>query len=103
MSEEFIPQSLRVALTVTEEEYLKARSQCRWLWVGTFAAILAGLGLWFAGLRFTAMLVQPILLAVGAHALLFAALPEARKMSTQRLRKYKELREWRAARAGTSS
>ena len=98
MNNENIPQSLKVALNVEDAEYRKAKLQATVLWAATMIAPLIGLGLWAVGIRLSGWMLQAIGLGVGVHALLYAVLPEARKMSTMRMQKYRELKAYRAAR-----
>lgn len=97
MPEEFIPPSLKIAENVSDEEYRKARNQFAILWTGTMAAPFIGLALWFFGIRLAGWMLQAIISGVACYALLNAILPEAKKISTMRMRKYKELRTYRAA------
>jgi hypothetical protein len=98
---EQIPPSLEIARHVTEEEFTKAKRQFTILWAGTTAApILAALAL--GALGFIAIfgwigLAALVAIGIVTYIVLFAMLPEARKMSTMRLRRYKELKAWRAA------
>ena len=97
MDERMVPQSLRIALNVTEAEYRKARAQSRIVWLATFAGAAAGLGLWAAGLRLTGWLIQAVGTGVGVHFLMLAILPEAKKTGSARLQKYRELQVYRAS------
>jgi len=98
---EQIPPSLEVARHVTDEEFAKARRQFIILWSGTMAApLLAALIL--GALGFVAIfgwIGLAVLIGIGivAYIVLYALFPEAKKMSTMRLRKYNELKAWRAA------
>ena len=100
---EQVPTSLQVALNVTEEEYTKAKRQFIILWTGTTIAHLV-IGLVLAALGLLAVfgwLGMGGLIGIGVvtYIVLYAIFPEAKKMSTMRLRKYKELKAWRAAKA----
>jgi hypothetical protein len=67
------------------------------VWLATVAsAFLAG-GLWWAGLRPTGWIRQITLAAVGTYLIANGVLPEARKTGTARLRKYRELQNYRAS------
>ncbi len=98
MSNENLPPSFNIALDVEESEYQKAKLQVVLLWTVTMIAPLIGLGLWAIGLRLGGWMAQAVALGVATHMLMYKLLPEARKMSTLRMKKYKELRELRMAR-----
>ena len=101
--EEIIPPSLKIALDVREEDYQRARRQNGLLWLGTMAGMLAATLLWFTGvLRVDLIplfpwLAQGVLGGLGAHAVLRVVFTEAPRVNTMKFRKYKELRQWRAA------
>lgn len=99
MNPDSVPQSLRIALNVTESEYRKARLHSRIVWLATFTAAALGLGLWALGLRLAGWLVQSVGAAVAVHFLMLVLLPEAKKTGTARLQKYRELQAYRAAMA----
>jgi fatty acid desaturase len=92
-----VPQSLRVALNVTEEEYRKAHAQSRLVWVATFLATGLGLALWAMGIRVVGWLVQAVASGILANLAMMAVLPDAKKTGTARLKKYKELQAFRAS------
>ena len=96
MAEPELPVSLRIAADVSEDEYRRARWQHRLLWALTFVPPILPffLGLW------AIMVWQAFLLGgIAVHMALRYLLRDASKMSTQRMKKYKELRIFRAMRA----
>jgi hypothetical protein len=97
MDERAIPQSLRIALNVTDAEYRKARLQSKFVWLATLASAFVAGGLWWAGLRLTGWIRQITLAAVGTYLIANWVMPEARKAGTGRLRKYRELQRYRSS------
>ncbi|NWK56474.1 hypothetical protein HW115_12700 [Verrucomicrobiaceae bacterium N1E253] len=98
MSEPALPLSLAVAKDVTEEEYRRAKSQNYLLWGITFFLCTApALGIL---LLVGPYLVDTILLGIAAgvvgHLILRQYFKDAAKMSTMRMQRYPELREWKA-------
>lgn len=97
MSEEKIPPSMKIAADVTEEEFKRAKFQNSLVWVLTFALIpliffvmLLTIGIAPGGM------LGLMAIGCGAHLLLRKLFKESSKMSTLRMKKYKELRSYRA-------
>lgn len=91
-----IPPHLHIALDVTEQEYQCAKKQNVILWLITMSAGLVGLIVWFLGIQLLGFVTQPIVAAFAAYSAGYQLLGEARKMLTQRMRTYTELKTYRA-------
>lgn len=94
-----IPPSLRMALDVREEDYLRARRQYWILWGGTVGSGLLLFALWFVGPGVRIAIRWAGLTCITVHVVLRLVLREASKMETLKYRRYRELRGWRAGRA----
>lgn len=91
-----LPPHLKVAKTVTEEEYLRAR----WQRLVTLSfAMIAGVSVAFFGMIFSNQgrnwFAPGIALAIGLERLLNVVLKDGHKMATQRMKVYPELRDFR--------
>lgn len=95
MGTKLLPPHLKVAETVTEEEYRRARWQ-RLVTLST--AMIVGVSVAFFGMIFATearnWFALGIALALGLERGLNALLKDGHKMSTQRMRIYPELRDY---------
>ena len=96
MSESLLPPHLKVAETVTEEEYRRARWQRA---ITLIVSMGVGVSVAFCGIIFSAHIRNwfaiGIALAIGLERLLNFMLKDGHKMSTLRMKVYPELRGWR--------
>lgn len=97
VSERLLPHHLKIAETVTEDEYRRAR----WQRLVTLAVSLgSGVSVAFCGIVFATEVRNwfaiGIALAIGLERTLNALLKDGHKMSTQRMKVYPQLRDWRA-------
>jgi hypothetical protein len=101
MSEEILPPHLKISSTVTEEEYAKARWQSR---VVLFPALLLGVaiaaGLILLGTQGIISLGAGGFCAIGCERLLDRVFAEGKKMRTQRMKLYPQLRDYRKRQGG---
>lgn len=96
MNKNLLPPHLKIAETVTEEEYCQARWQ-RLVTLST--AMIIGVSVAFGGIVFSTETLNwfaaGIALAIGLERILNVVLKDGHKMSTQRMKVYPELRDYR--------
>ena len=90
---------MKAALDVTEEEYAKAKSSRRLLWICTGIGMVVGVILTFTGILVISLplvgpMGTPILTGIATHLAAAAMFPDARKMSSNRMRVYPELKAY---------
>lgn len=103
MSDERLPPHLQIARTVTDEEYATAKWQCR-------VILLTALGVGMVGGVAAVLLLGGVkglaiagLMAIACERLMDRIFPQGRKMRTQRMKVYPELRDYRVRQAGADS
>jgi len=101
MTEQQLPPHLKIAETVTEEEFSKAKWQSRVIFISALVSgiVVAGVLVLFVtgGVK---GLIGGGLVAIGIERLLDRMLPEGRKMKTQRMKIYPDLRDFRRRQDG---